>query len=456
LSIVERSPSVRGATPTERHGRGPISTTPRLFRATSIALLVAGLAFGLISWVSVASRRDATDAAARQSERSLVQAEQLYVFLADADATAATTFVTGGVESAARRARYVADLEAATVRLTTLSAQTGGSTAAARAVRELTESIPVYSGLVEAARANNLQGLPLGAGYLRAASSLMRTGLLAAARNLYEVEASRLEGNYAAGTSGLTRVAVVVAGLAALILLVGAQWLLTRRTNRIFNVPLLIATTAAAALLVWTVAAMGMQQSALANAARTGSDGVQVLSAARILALRDQGDESLALVSRGGGADYLADFDLVARRLGGTDGSGGLVGVDRVVADRSNAGASVDRLRGSFAGYLAAHDAVVRLQNQGLFLCADRLAVTTTAPSPGCPAVTASTTETSAAAALDAELERDIVAAQARFRSESDRAAAALNGLLVAITLLTIVISVGVLIGFQRRIEEYR
>ena len=44
-----------------------------------------------------------------------------------------------------------------------------------------------------------------------------------------------------------------------------------------------------------------------------GSDSVQVLSAARILALRAQADESLALVARGGGDQYLTDFDAVAR-----------------------------------------------------------------------------------------------------------------------------------------------
>ena len=51
------------------------------------------------------------------------------------------------------------------------------------------------------------------------------------------------------------------------------------------------------------------------TAQRMGSDSVQVLSAARILALRAQADESLALVARGGGDQYLTDFDAVARKL---------------------------------------------------------------------------------------------------------------------------------------------
>src|SRR5690606_39915618 len=52
--------------------------------------------------------------------------------------------------------------------------------------------VPVYTGLVEAARANNLQGLPIGAAYLREASHLMRTEILPAAERLYDIQTERV------------------------------------------------------------------------------------------------------------------------------------------------------------------------------------------------------------------------------------------------------------------------
>jgi len=457
MTLLESPSATRAKRPAPTGTRLPIlSTTPGRFRALSIVLIVAALTFGLVSWAAAYSRRAATRAAAHQSELLLVQAEQLYVSLADADATAATTFVTGGVEPASRRARYLSELKAATERLTTLSAEVGDSPSAERAVRTLAEDIPVYSGLIDAARANDLQGLPLGVGYLRQASMVMRTQLLAAARKLYEVEATRLGDDYRSGTWPVSLWVPVAAGILTLALFLGGQWYLLRRTNRIFNVPLVVGSVAILLVLVWSALAIGLQQSDLADAARTGSDGVQVLSAARILALRDQGDESLALVSRGSGSDYLTDFNVVAARLGGANGDGGLIGADRIIADRSNTGGGVDSLARAFSFYLATHAAVVRLQDAGLFVCADRYAVQTVARAPGCPPSSDSETEVAAAAALDARLDDGIDASQARFRAASARAIAALDGLALGIPLLAIAAAVAGLIGFQRRIDEYR
>ena len=51
-----------------------------------------------------------------------------------------------------------------------------------------------------------------------------------------------------------------------------------------------------------------------------------MLSAARVLALRAQADEGLALAARGGGDASLADFDATLKRLGVEPGASGLLG----------------------------------------------------------------------------------------------------------------------------------
>ena len=53
----------------------------------------------------------------------------------------------------------------------------------------------------------------------------------------------------------------------------------------------------------------------LQSARQRGSDATAELSSARILAVRAQADESLALIARGSGASFAQDFNEVAARL---------------------------------------------------------------------------------------------------------------------------------------------
>ena len=102
--------------------------------------------------------------------------------------------------------------------------------------------LPIYSGLIESARANNRQGFPVGAAYLRPASDLMRTQILPAASTLYQVEARRLGGDYASGVSSAAVVVLVVLAVVMLGLLMAVQLYLAALTHRILSVPMAVAT----------------------------------------------------------------------------------------------------------------------------------------------------------------------------------------------------------------------
>jgi hypothetical protein len=63
-----------------------------------------------------------------------------------------------------------------------------GSTAAGATSKDLltlSTDLPVYTGEIETARADNRIGYPVGAAYLREATTLMNSSLLPAAENLY-------------------------------------------------------------------------------------------------------------------------------------------------------------------------------------------------------------------------------------------------------------------------------
>ena len=140
-----------------------LTTTPGRLRLAAVLLAVGAIVFGALAGSAVSARRQAAHSVATDTEPLLVTAEGLYASLSDADATAATTFLTGGLEPPARRERYAGDMRAASGQLATLARQAGGSAQTRAAVRTLATQLPVYSGLVETARTNKRQGFPVGA-----------------------------------------------------------------------------------------------------------------------------------------------------------------------------------------------------------------------------------------------------------------------------------------------------
>ncbi len=74
--------------------------------------------------------------------------------------------LAGAQEPEAVQERYRKDIEEAARLLVKASGSTGSAGASSREIATLNKLLPVYTGLIERARANNRQGLPLGGAYL--------------------------------------------------------------------------------------------------------------------------------------------------------------------------------------------------------------------------------------------------------------------------------------------------
>jgi hypothetical protein len=421
--------------------RGQLTSTPGRLGLASVLVVIGALILGSVAFSAERARSQAAQAVASQTEPLLVEAVTLYAALSDADATATTTFLKGGLEPPARRARYENDLRMATTSLAELSRQVGDSATARNSVATITDGLPFYSGLVEAARADNRQRLPVGAAYLRQSSELLSTSILPAAGRLYETEAMRLNADYRSGTATATLVAFLALMLAALVLLLLEQRYLARISRRILNLPMVAATVVLLALTVWGLVALLGEQSALASAQRSGSDSVEVLSATRILASRAQSDESLWLVARGGDDQPASDFAAVMQALGGPNG---LLAEVAALAQRTGTTAAANGLQTTFAAYRSRHDQITALATGGRFQDAVNLEVNSAA------------TGVSPSDRLSAGLAAEIAAAQRRFEHDAGDATSALSGLSIAIPLLAALAAVLALLGLRQRINEYR
>lgn len=403
------------------------------------AVLAALLVLAVVATGAVQARVRAGDAVRHQGEPLLVGAEAMYTSLADADATATSTFLTPGVEAPERRQAYLDDLAGAAQQLAAVARQAGSSPATSRALGVITSDLPTYSGLVESARANNRLGLPVGAAYLREGSTLMQTAILPAVGQLYQVEAARLNRAYNSGRSLLDLIGVLLAAAVAVVALAVIQLFVARRTNRLLNPGLLVATVLALVVLAWAVVAFWSAGARLKEAQHKGSDPVQLLSSARILISRAQVDENLALVARGSGAQYLADFDAVTKALGPAGGSSGLLHEAAQAAPPT--AAALTGPDGPYASYLHAHAAVVAAETGGQFTNAVTLATGD---------------ELTAAAGTNAALTERIQAAQRIFDATAAAAARDLAWLRVGVIALVVVAAALAFYGIERRINEYR
>jgi hypothetical protein len=283
-----------------------------------IAFTVAGLCViaGLVCGAQLDRRIAEHNAVLDRSEPFAYSAQNLYAALSAADAAAATEFLSAK-ETAPVRERYQQALADAS---SALADATAGSTDrdTRTAVAEITAQLAAYTGLVESARANNLQGHVIGSAYLREASWLMQDTLLRGAEEIYHRNLTTVDQGQGAVSSTPTA-SLVLLGLTFVAICVGSL-ILFARTNRQFNMGLV---TAAALVLVvggWIVVATRLAAADIEQGRTEGAAMFQQLAQARILAEKARTDETLELIAHGDITEseksFASHIDDLSSRLG--------------------------------------------------------------------------------------------------------------------------------------------
>ncbi|MCE7005459.1 hypothetical protein LWC34_21895 [Kibdelosporangium philippinense] len=419
-------------------------TTPGRLGIIASALVVLSVLTGFVAALALQTKQNTISNLADHREPLAAAAQQIYRSLSDADATASSAFLSGGLEPAALRERYEVDMAQAGAALAKAASDIGGIPEAEKQVDTLGQQLPVYAGLVETARTNNRFGLPVGAAYLREASTLMRTKLLPAAQELYRIDVGRLTDEQDDATSfpWLT-VALTLILLGALI---ATQVHLTRKTNRLINVGLLVSTIAVGIGLIWGVAAGWVSAAAVGSARDDGSQQVDVLVQARIVALKCRADETLTLVARGDGAMYEKEWQELAPTISGK----GNADADLLVKAREAATDSAisGQVRGAIDNVQAwqeAHRQLRELDDGGQYDKAVDMAI--------------GNKDNSAAVAfnkLDENLSGAIQKGREKFVEATSSAENALIGLVPGVAVLALIGAGGALVGIRQRLREYR
>ena len=417
-------------------------TTPGVLIVFTVALVLVSVLVGLFTAVSVQSRAQALDDLAARSGPLSIAAQDLYRSLSDADATANSAFLSGGLERAEVRARYEADIAQAEAALATAVAAREPADLADpdSALAVLSRELSVYTGLVETARANNRQGLPVGAAYQREASTLMRDELLPAAQRLYTDETATLRDDQDRA-AGIPFVEILL-GAVLLVLLFFAQRYVRHRTRRRLNVGLLVATGAALLSLAWVLIATVAVLANVNASQENGSEQTEVLARARIAALAARGDETLTLVARGSGQEFEEHYEEVR---GDLTGERGLLGTAQARATDDEVRDHVSAAIAAQEAWHAVHTEIRTADDNGDYLTAVELAI-----DPG---------DEGAATRFDAvdnELRQAIASTEATFEDEVSQASNALTGTVIGVIVLALVAAAGSATGIWQRLKEYR
>src|SRR6516164_4248315 len=339
-----------------RLSRLDTATTPGRLRLLLVGLVLLSLAWGVLAALTAEQHASAAADVVAVSEPLSLDAEQIYQSLSDADATAATAFLVGGLEPAADLQRYNADIAQAAIRIEAASALLGSSAARTQLpghlskqastagsatgddLATLSAGLPVYADEVGTARADNRIGYPLGAAYLREASNMLRDTLLPAASDIYTKENGLLTSASAQATGLPLLVVTLVFGLGTGFLLYRASRWLTRRTHRRVNYGLLVAAVAGAVSLVWLAGAFAFGRAELLHAQQQGSAPAEAFARADVAVLQAHADESLTIIDNTGDDSYQQDFIAQQKLLG--PGPGTLLAAVQATGGDSRAAAA--------------------------------------------------------------------------------------------------------------------
>ena len=456
---------------------GFFGTTPGKMVVGMIVLTAALLAAGLSMANSVSNRQSELNHLLTSTEPMSNSAHKLYMSLSLADTIATTGFVQAGVEPENTREQYLRAIDSAVAEATSAVLDSDDDEEYLRQLAvQIQRQLPVYTGLVEAARTNNRAGNAVGAAYMSNASAMMRDEILPAAASLFRLSSN----NVSEQQDQLTRPQwVPLSGLVAALLFLGlAQYWLWRISRRRFNRGFAAATVMMVVALLW-VSGTNVYTWHLGNRGFTeASTPWDSLTQARIDAQRTRTEEILALVQRRTNYNPSLEFSSTNKHISAAlddysnssalrtaaETSADEEVVDGVSSDDAADSSTIDEARTALQEWDEAKAHLLRALDSGNYEQALALATDSTMGAQGSGADSTGTagsgtnqTMSSAAAfeKLDAALATLIANARDSMRSYLSESLAALNLVAAAVSLLSLLSVLAIWLGIRPRMVEY-
>lgn len=274
-----------------------IFTAPGLMMLIAAIVVAAILAAGGAMVYSSTARQNEINTLINQTEPLANSSQELFNSLSTADSMATTGFLKQGTSVSEAEADYSRAVQDATNAI--LRASHGIEDVSSREMEIILiiqEQLPKYITLVAQAQTNDRVRNPVGASYLTEASNLMQNNLLPKAQELYSLTSGQVSDGQ---RDLLTPMWFPLSGLvAAVIILFIVQFWLAARTHRRVSVGYLAATGLMVIALLWASGSAGYTWATGNQEVDGSAQPLQQLTQARISAQQARTDEALGLVQR--------------------------------------------------------------------------------------------------------------------------------------------------------------
>lgn len=457
---ITLSPPSQGTASAVPPWRTKAAATPGRLWLFFGAVCLSVLVLWLVAAGSIARTRQAIQTIGKDAVPSIVAAQQIRAAMANMNASSANVFISSG-DNVLLKGRYDEQRAVANDNLIAAAQNITYGDAERTPILAITDGLETYNGLIKAART---KGRPSGIKDLVDASDLMHRTLIPAADTLDQVNFAHLNAAYDAARAHALAVQIELYAAGGLVLaaLLGTQVYLMRRTRRVFNLPLVLATVLLVGFVGGLSSALAAQNEDLRAANKDCFESIHALSEARSFAYDAHADESLSLLGLPPKEEetYASSFQKNANLLADAPVTDALVASAAAGHKQAFHGSLAVELNNiTFAGEQAAATEELRTWGQYIALDTEIRALETSGHHA--EAITLCTgTKTGqsddAFAQFDAALGKTLGINQAQFKLTVDKAFAGLVPLPFVSAAALLLVMVLTWLGIAPRLREYQ
>lgn len=324
-------------------GRQLLGSRPGRLRTIAIVTVIAILAAGVIGFLAAGQVIANTDEISTATGPLLIETQEMFGSLAEADAAATAAHLSSGQQSSdgaragtdrQQRALYEEALARASSSLAAVASLSADDPISRERTLSIGETLTRYAGQIEASRVMNEQGIDGADDQLRSAIGLLQNDISADVAEVTTRAQDRLLDQIKSSWFWPSMIAYALAVIVLILVMV----YLAMRFRRIINPPLLLAMLIIAGVALWFGNAYFSQQAALENAREGGYESIKLTSEIQREAFRYKAAESLSLIEGNVQAQ-----DQSAQMIFADDGSG-LIGEVFAAADSAREEAAATEL----------------------------------------------------------------------------------------------------------------
>jgi CHASE3 domain sensor protein len=294
-----------------------VVTTPKKIKLMLVLCIAGAVITSGVTLMAYINSRNTAQAVGRDTVPSITAALNIKATLANAHSNAMNAMVTKEKLGGKFWNLYRKDMDSLHSQLVNASKDITYGDAERIPLTTISSNISAYEYTVGGSVAS---GAEISVDQFMEANRLMQQKILPASTALNKVNISKLDSIYNDYAKNIDTmfILMVVIGIVFIIILITAQVYLFRRTHRVFNAGLLIATMFFAASLIFTANALSSVKKDIFTAKNDAFTSINALWNARAVAYNAKSIESLYLLHEGTGIVQTADtinFNLSASKL---------------------------------------------------------------------------------------------------------------------------------------------